>query len=232
MPDVADRQHKHRDLWLVVVGTCLTLAGGTPVALWIAEKTVPSAYISLWPNPFIVAAIIVFLAGTYVFLALLFGWWLPGGFEAESPPLDHPVSSPAGSLPLTVTADRAKWLPFRDAGYVCAVLLKIENTVSQDVMVIRHSFRWFWESSRTGSIPTSDKEALTDEPRVLRESGNYEPALPLRNFTVPSMDWKTGWVMSACAGRGRPRCMITVMDALGNSYKVHTKPDDQDLLPT
>jgi hypothetical protein len=94
MPGVR-RQHIHRDLWLVVVAVAMTLAGGTPPAIWIAQKTVPSAHLSLWPNSFMVAAAIVFAFGLYVFPALLFGWWLPGGFkEPELPRPAGPVHSP------------------------------------------------------------------------------------------------------------------------------------------
>lgn len=86
-------------------------------------------------------------------------------------------------------------------------------------MVIRHTFNWFRQGGGGPAVPAADSEALMVEPRALQESGNYEPALPIRNVTVPRKDYVTGWVMSATAGRGRPRCVITVFDALGNSPK-------------
>jgi hypothetical protein len=79
-----ERQHKHRDLWVAVLAVCLALAGGTPLTLWAVQQTVPSAHIHLWPNPFIVAALIVFALGVYMSVALIFGWWLPGGFSEDA----------------------------------------------------------------------------------------------------------------------------------------------------
>jgi len=35
--------HKHRDLWLVVVGVCLPLAVGLPVAVWTVDETAPTS---------------------------------------------------------------------------------------------------------------------------------------------------------------------------------------------
>jgi hypothetical protein len=97
-----DRQHKHRDLWLVAVGVCIPLGGGTPAGFWIAQKVSPSAGISLWPNPFIVVALIVLGLGIYIFLALIIGRWLPGGFTGGVSS-DPSPGAPIRPAPVDVT---------------------------------------------------------------------------------------------------------------------------------
>jgi len=136
----------------------------------------------------------------------------------------------APSLPLSITVIDKAWISFRDAGYTCAALLRIENTSGQHVIVVHHAFQWFWSGNptREGAAPEADRQALMEQPRALRESGNYEPPLPIRNVTVPPKDCVTGWAMSAASSYRRPRCVITVKDALGNSYTLYVQVDDQD----
>jgi hypothetical protein len=78
---VAEGQHKHRDLWVGLTTAFISIAAATVVAVWTVQETVPAAHIHLWPNPFIVGALILFVIGGYMLLALLRQWWLPGGIE-------------------------------------------------------------------------------------------------------------------------------------------------------
>lgn len=68
---MAERQHKHRDLW-VALAVGLVLAGpALAAAIWATEKRT-----SLWPYSFILTGL-----GVYLVVALILGWWLPGGFQ-------------------------------------------------------------------------------------------------------------------------------------------------------
>lgn len=66
---MTDGRYKHRDLWLVMIGVFLTLAGGTPLGLRGMQQSAPVAHTHLWPNAFIAGAVIVCAAGsTYCWL--------------------------------------------------------------------------------------------------------------------------------------------------------------------
>lgn len=75
--------HTNRDLWIPLSVALVGLPGGTVVTVWTVQQTMPSRHISLWPtNPFVDVSAIGFLVGAYMVLALIFGWWLPGGFRS------------------------------------------------------------------------------------------------------------------------------------------------------
>ncbi len=84
------REHAHRDLWLGAGLALLALAGGTPTAVWGVEVAAPTGRVSLWPNPFIIASMAVFVVAVYILLSLLFSWPLPGGFVGSQGELQGP----------------------------------------------------------------------------------------------------------------------------------------------
>jgi hypothetical protein len=78
---VSEGQHKHRDLWVALAGAFLGIAAAAAAAVWTVQQTVLAAHIHLWPNPFVVGALILAVISCYLILALIFQWWLPGGIE-------------------------------------------------------------------------------------------------------------------------------------------------------
>ncbi len=84
LQSVSDRQHKHRDLWVGLVVASYSTFAIPWLTLWSARVTTPTAHIQMWPNPLTVAGLVAFLLGTYITLALICGWPLPGGFTTTT----------------------------------------------------------------------------------------------------------------------------------------------------
>jgi hypothetical protein len=74
------RQYRveRRSVWTALAASLLTLGGGTPIALWIAQRTAPTAGIAVWPNGWTAGAAACTVIALYIFGALLFEWPLPG----------------------------------------------------------------------------------------------------------------------------------------------------------
>lgn len=79
---VAGRQHAQRDLWLVVGGTLLL--GGIGLSLAILAVEFGARKVGFWPHAGEFGGIVLSVLAIYIFLALLIGWPLPGGFVAQS----------------------------------------------------------------------------------------------------------------------------------------------------
>jgi hypothetical protein len=172
-----------------------------------------------WAVAGIVLAAIFFLAGVLFFV---------------SPWLGR-LSRRFGHLPpLVLTVEDEEWFPFRRVGYVCAFLIKIKNTSNQPVAVGSYGIGTDWSAAPGAAqvtISADDARDLTEQARVRREGGRYDPLLHARSDDVPPHGEISGWLVTHTARPGtggRPRCTIQVTDKFGNTYtKVIEQRDPQ-----
>ena len=80
-----NQRHRHQALLATAVGSGVSLSASL-LALGVATRT-STGHASGWTYPCLIAAVVIFLLAVYVLTALLFGWWLPGGFEKHSVPV-------------------------------------------------------------------------------------------------------------------------------------------------
>jgi hypothetical protein len=91
---VADRQHKHRDLWVGLAVGLIPGGLGLSLGVWAAEQG--TARVGFWPHAGEIAGVALCALGVFLAVAVVRGWWLPGGFQGEpavpiaqiSPPVD------------------------------------------------------------------------------------------------------------------------------------------------
>jgi hypothetical protein len=76
---VAERRHRHRDVWIALVGSLIVGGLTLSVAVWAAEKG--SAHVGFWPLSGEITGLVLAGVGVYLTVALVRGWPLPGGFE-------------------------------------------------------------------------------------------------------------------------------------------------------
>jgi hypothetical protein len=65
--------HKNRDLWVVMGPGCAVGGPAISVAIWAVAKT------AFWAHPAEITGGVVGLFGVVMVVALVRGWWLPGG---------------------------------------------------------------------------------------------------------------------------------------------------------
>jgi hypothetical protein len=75
-------EHRHRDLWVALAVTLLTVGLGSALTVWSVEADKP--HVGFWPHTWEIAGIAAVLLGIFLVLAVLQGWWLPGGFKEAS----------------------------------------------------------------------------------------------------------------------------------------------------
>lgn len=101
---VADRQHKHRDLW---VGLAVGLIPGglaLSVAIWAVEHG--AAHAGFWAHAAEIAGLALCALGVFLAVAVVRSWWLPGGFR-EGP------GGQSKSIPKPLQAHYEPFSPFR-----------------------------------------------------------------------------------------------------------------------
>jgi hypothetical protein len=81
MRGVANRQHNQRDLWVGLGVGLMTTGLVLSVTIWAAERG--SAHVGFWPRAGEIAGLAMCALGVYLIVALVCGWWLPGGFAED-----------------------------------------------------------------------------------------------------------------------------------------------------
>jgi hypothetical protein len=80
---VAGREHKNRGLWIAAAIGLLTIGAGGALVSWHAESG--QRDIGFWPYVGERAGGAAAVVGVFLLIAVIGGWWLPGGFK-EAPP--------------------------------------------------------------------------------------------------------------------------------------------------
>jgi hypothetical protein len=126
--------------------------------------------------------------------------------------------------PLVLTVEDEDWFLFRQAGYVCGLLLKITNTTNRPVTVVSYGIGMDWPS-QSGGVPEAfsgeDDRILSEQARVRREGGRYDPLLTTQPSTLPPHGEVSGWLVTHAfrpASGGAPRCTIQLTDQFRNKY--------------
>jgi hypothetical protein len=206
LPVVADRVHRQRDLWVSLAIGVPALGAGAAISIWAAE--LGKSHVGFWPHAGEIAGLVLVALGLYIIPALLFSWWLPGGFRHTDPPVpptageagaipsvDPPPAAvpgapqqaelasppPANPAPLLLTVEDEAWDLWRRVGYICAILLKITNTTGRAITVINYGVGTGWQRGPDDAplqISQEDQRSLRDEARA-RERRNHYGA-PLR----------------------------------------------------
>jgi hypothetical protein len=102
---VADRQHKHRDLWVALAVGLIFGGAATAIAIWAAE--LPQPHVGLWPHAGEIAGLALIVLGVFLAVAVVRGWWLPGGFTIEQ---STSVSSAPSAATAIETAQADAWV--------------------------------------------------------------------------------------------------------------------------
>jgi hypothetical protein len=76
----ADRQHKHRDLWVGLAAALIVGGPALTVTIWAAENS--QTHVGFWPHMGEIGGLALMLLGVFLTVAIVRGWWLPGGFKA------------------------------------------------------------------------------------------------------------------------------------------------------
>jgi hypothetical protein len=85
---VQGREHKHRDLWVGLAVALIIGGPGISIAIWAVEHS--AAHVGFWPHAGEIAGLALTVLGVFLSVAVVRGWWLPGGFrqvESPAPPL-------------------------------------------------------------------------------------------------------------------------------------------------
>jgi hypothetical protein len=127
--------------------------------------------------------------------------------------------------PLVPTVEDEDWFLFRQAGYVCGLLIKIKNTTGQRVTVVSYGIGMDWPSNpddAPAAFSAENDRVLSEQARIRREGGRYDPLLTAQPATIPPRSEVSGWLVTHSARPstgGRPRCIIQVTDSFGNKYR-------------
>jgi hypothetical protein len=79
---VGDREHKNRDLWVTLAVAVMGVGAAAALAIWAAE--LPQRHVGFWPHAGEVAGLALIVLGTLLVVAIVRGWWLPGGFTKQA----------------------------------------------------------------------------------------------------------------------------------------------------
>jgi hypothetical protein len=80
---VAEREHRNRTLWIALAVGLLTIGVGSALVSWQTESS--QRHIGFWPYVGERVGGAAAVVGVFLLVAVLRGWWLPGGFK-EAPP--------------------------------------------------------------------------------------------------------------------------------------------------
>jgi hypothetical protein len=91
----ADRQHKHRDLWVGLAAALIVGGPALAVTIWAAENS--QTHVGFWPHTGEIGGLALMLLGVFLTVAVVRGWWLPGGFKEDKAPADEPRPGAGGA---------------------------------------------------------------------------------------------------------------------------------------
>lgn len=107
---MADREHRHRDLWVGLTVGLFVTGPGLSIALLSLERGQP--HVSFWPHAGEIAGLVMMAVGVFLGVAVVRGWWLPGGFRTGASLDPSPVLplQPARVDVKITSTQRADWL--------------------------------------------------------------------------------------------------------------------------
>jgi hypothetical protein len=215
--------------WGVVAG----VFGGGAVATWLAAAT-PGSKFPIFPTYGFGAAAAV---GLYMCFATLHGWWPTNRQRHRQDPLweDFPRTRPLGvglgalipdlqepEGPLQVTLEQEHWDDWQHVAWITELKFRITNTSGQPIRLADFSLT---SDPGDGDSPLLDQahvNAIRHE--IQRRRGAHVP-LYLRCMDLDDGDSVSGWWVQEMypplpARAGRPRCVFTVTDGLGDTHEL------------
>jgi hypothetical protein len=170
---VADRQHKHRDLWVGLAVGLPAIGMGLSLSIWAAERG--TTHVGFWSHAGEVAGLVLIALGILLAVAVVRGWWLPGGFQAD-PGTHAPSAAPVNS---------ADWIAECDESEDHHLLFRLRHRFENQAAIMA-----FGEKRCTVTDPDGIQTAHTGRALFASyHSANFPGAPPVRNGTY-SFVWE------------------------------------------
>ncbi len=211
----------------------LTALSGTAVATWVAAATPGSKFPILPTCGFGAAAAI----GLYMCFATPHGWWptnrqrhrhdrLWGDF-----PRTWPLGVGLGALipdppepegPLQVTLEQEKWDDWQHVAWITELKFRITNTSGQPIKLADFSLT---SDPGDGYRPPLDQAQVNATRHEIQRRHDAHVPHYLRPVDLDDGDSVSGWWVQEVylplpARAGRPRCVFTVADGLGDTHEL------------
>jgi hypothetical protein len=171
---VQDREHRHRDLWVGSAVGLPAIGAASALAIWAVEAG--KHHVGFWPHAGEIAGLVLIALGAFLAVAVVRGWWLPGGFKR--PGLAAPVSVPSAIV------NRAEWEALCDPAGPHRLVFRLHRRFGD-----QHAFRDF---NAFRCIVTDPHEITTesDGTGIIRQyPPEFTDARPVRPGRYRS-EWK------------------------------------------